>query len=74
MSRLAKINLFKFFRQTFFRIFCGFNIGFPDDVDVLLKLAEIFDSSEPRISTSIKSYADSLTKSVGYFAGYLLTL
>ena len=67
MSRLAKVNLFKFFRQTFFRIFCGFNVGFPDDVDVLHKLAEIFDSSEPRISASIKLYAYSLTKSFAIF-------
>ena len=36
----------------FFRIFCGFDIGYPGDVDVSFELAEIFDSSEP--GTSIK--------------------
>ena len=56
----AKINLFKFFR-LFFRIFCALNIGCPDDPDVSLKLKEIFDSSAPRNSTSIKLYTDSLT-------------
>ena len=44
-------------------MFCGFNIGCPDNVDVLFKFAEIFDSSEPGNSTSIKLYRDSLTQS-----------
>ena len=37
----------------FFRILFGFNIGCPDYV-VLFKLVEIFDSSEPGNSASIK--------------------
>ena len=40
--RWAKIiNLFKFFRQKFLRIFCGFDIGCRGDVDVSFKLAKI---------------------------------
>ena len=46
-----------------FKMFCGFNIGCPDNVDVLFKFAEIFDSSEPGNFTSIKLYTDSLTQS-----------
>ena len=60
MLRWAKINLFKVFRRYVFRIFCGFNFGCPDEV-VSFKLAEIFDSSEPDTSTSIKLYTNSLT-------------
>ena len=47
----------------YFRIFCGFSIGYADDVTVSLKLAEIFDSSEQGNSASIDFYTDSLTLS-----------
>ena len=61
--RWAKINLFKFSKRMYFRIFCGFSIGYADDVTVSLKLAEIFDSSEQGNSASINLYTDSLTLS-----------
>ena len=60
--RWAKVNMFKFFKQMFFKIFCEFHAGCPDDVDASFKLAETFDSSEPGNSPSIKLYTDSLTK------------
>ena len=63
LLRWTRINLFKFFQRVFFKMFCGFNIGCPDNVDVLFKFAEIFDSSEPGNSTCIKLYTDSLTQS-----------
>ena len=63
LLRWTRINLFKFFQRMFFKMFCGFNIGCPDNVDVLFKFAEIFESSEPGNSTSIKLYRDSLTQS-----------
>ena len=47
----------------FFKIIFVFNIGCPNDANVSFKLTEIFDSSEPGDSTSIKLYTDSLTKS-----------
>ena len=45
MLMREKFNLFKFFRQVFFKIIYQFTIGSWDDVDVLFKFAEIFDSS-----------------------------
>ena len=35
--RWVEINLFSFVRQISFRIFCGFNIEYPGDVDVSFK-------------------------------------
>ena len=61
--RWRKIDLAKFFRGMFFRIFYGFNIGYPIDIDVSFKLAEIFDSSKPGKSASLTLCIDSLTKS-----------
>ena len=47
----------------FIRIFCGFNIDYPDNVDILFKFVEIFYSSEAGNSTSITLYTDLLTQS-----------
>ena len=55
--RWAKIDL-EVIGRMFFRMFCGFDIGCSDDVDV-----EIFDSSEPDNCTSIKFYTGPFTKS-----------
>lgn len=50
--RWGNINLFKSFKQIFLRLICEFSIGCPDDINVLFKLAEIFDSLEPGTSTT----------------------
>ena len=52
------MNLLMFFRQMYFRIFCRSNFGCPEDVDVSLKLAEIFYSFKPGNSISIKLYTE----------------
>ena len=55
--------MFKFFRRMFSGMFYWFTIGCLNDVNVSFNLAEMFDSSEPDNSKSIKLYTDSLTKS-----------
>lgn len=60
--RWAKINLFKFFRRIFSRIFCEFNIGYPNDNDVSFRLSKIVDSSKPGNSTSVEKVFDVMAK------------
>ena len=55
--------MFKLFSQMFFGMFYWFTIGCLNGVNVSFNLAEMFDSSEPDNSKSIKLYIDSLATS-----------